>query len=246
METSLHHHLKQLYAEPGGALEVTVAGFRIDVVRDNVLIEIQHASLGKIWQKTRKLLQGEHTVHVVKPIVMRKKLVKLSRRDGKIRETRLSPKRGRLLDIFSELIYFTQVFPHPNLILEVLLVDVEELRYPRRASTRRWRQRDYHVQDQRLVRVGDRVALKTRADLLQFLPQAISEPFDTRALGEILQIPRWQAQQITYCCRQCGALESVGKAGNSRLYQRSAGLDEPVATKGKNSRAWRATRAARD
>ena len=40
-EKPLHASLKQWYARPGDRFEVPVDGFVIDIVRDNLLIEIQ-------------------------------------------------------------------------------------------------------------------------------------------------------------------------------------------------------------
>ena len=58
-----------------------------------------------------------------------------------------------LLDVFDELVYFTRVFPHERLVLEVVLVDVEERRYPGRGKRRRRRAKgDFQIEDQLLVR----------------------------------------------------------------------------------------------
>jgi len=219
MESSLHRELKQFYAAGTGQVEVSTEGFRIDVVLDGVLIEIQHGSLRAIRPKVQQLLDS-HPVHVVKPIVARKHLIKLARRNGRVAQTRLSPKRGSLFDLFGELVYFTQVFPHPRLTLEAVLVEVEEVRYPRRGNVRGWR-RNYHVQDIRLLKVMQSLRLTSKSDLLQLLPEELKEPFDTRELAEAMRIPRWQSQQVAYCCRNCGVLQPVGKSGNSRLYRRT-------------------------
>ena len=103
METSLHRQLKEHYARPHARYEVPVDGFRIDVVNGRTLVEIQHGSLAAIRDKLRKLLKL-HMVHVVKPIVARKCLVKQSRKGGREESRRWSPKRGDLLSIFDELV----------------------------------------------------------------------------------------------------------------------------------------------
>src|SRR5689334_19994985 len=111
METSLHRSLKQFYATEGSAIEVKLGRYRIDVVRGGELVEIQHGSLAAIRDKIATLA-AEHDVRVVKPIVVRKTLIKRAKRDGKIVDRRTSPKRGMLVDLFDELIYFRRVFPH--------------------------------------------------------------------------------------------------------------------------------------
>ena len=216
METTLHRELKHCYAGSDGATEVVLKGFRIDVIRANELIEIQHGSLSAIQRKVGTLLK-DHTVRVVKPIVLRKRLIKLKRRSGPVVSRRLSPKRGTLLDLFHDFVYFTRVFPHPNLTLEVATVEIEELRYPSRGSRAR---RDFSVEDQRLIDILDRVSFSHPIDLLRLLPANLAEPFDTQALAERLDIPRWFAQQIAYCCRECGAFVQTGKRGNARVYRR--------------------------
>ena len=147
METSLHRQLKQLYADPGARVEAPLDNYRIDVICDGELIEIQHGSLAAIRRKVQDLLL-DHRVLVVKPIVRQKRLVKQQTKGGRILGRRMSPKRGSVIDLFDELIYFTRVFPHQNLALDVPLVDVEEWRYPGHGRRRRRRGNDHQVEDQ--------------------------------------------------------------------------------------------------
>jgi hypothetical protein len=219
METSLHRQLKAIYAGADGLQEVVCEGYRIDAVRGGELIEIQHGSLAGIRDKVRRLL-ATHCVRVVKPIVANKLLVKLDRRGGAELSRRRSPKRGTLLDMFDELVYFTRVFPHERLTLEVVLVDVEERRYPGRGKRRRRRRdgREFQIEDQRLLGIASSQSFATAADLRRLLPRRLPKQFHTAHLAERLQAPRWTAQRIAYCLREMGAVDVVGKRGNSILY----------------------------
>ncbi len=218
METSLHRELKLLYAGRQAQSEVSLDGYRIDAVARGRLIEIQHGSLGAIRDKIRNLLES-HRVTIVKPIIASKVLVKKSAKGGDIVGRRLSPKRGHLLDLFDELVHFTKVFPHRGLTLEVLLVEVEESRYPGHGRRRRWRQDDQEVEDQRLVAIHGKHRLRTAADLARLVRCPLPTPFHTAHLAESLGVRRWSAQRIVYCLQRMGALHLVGKEGNSRLYQ---------------------------
>lgn len=218
METSLHRQLKELYADGASQLEAPVNGFRIDVVRGDELIEIQHGSLAAIRDKIAKLVNS-HRVLVVKPLVARKQLLHLDHQGGRVVRTRLSPKQGQILNLFDELIYFTRVFPHPNLTLEVPLVDIEELRYPGHGRRRRYRRRDHQVQDQRLVAVHGVRRFHLGSDLLELLPDGLPAAFHTGHVAQGLGIPRWMAQRIAYCLRKMKLVDEVGKDGNSRLYR---------------------------
>lgn len=217
METSLHRQLKARYATEGARQEVSVDGFRIDVVRGDELVEIQHGSLAAIRDKIRQLVR-KHAVLIVKPIVVRKQIVRLAAKDGDVVSRRLSPKQGSVLDLFDELVYFTRVFPHRNLTLEVPLVNIEEWRYPGHGRRRRWRTNDHQVADQKLVSVGDVFQFVEAADLLTLLPTKLPQPFHSGDLAAKLNVRRWIAQRIVYCLRKTGAVDEVGKQKNARLY----------------------------
>jgi len=222
METSLHRQLKLTYVEDESQHEVSCDGFRIDAVRGKELIEIQHSSLSAIRDKIAKLLKKKHTVRVVKPIIAEKLLVKLDEQDGKVVSRRRSPKRGTLLDVFDHLIYFTRVFPHARLTLDVPLVTVEEHRYPGHGKRRRRRERDFVVQDQLLTDVLEVHSLRTHADLRKFLPKRLPRKFHTGHIAEKMNVPRYTAQRLAYCLREPGSLHVVGKEGNAVLYSRRA------------------------
>jgi hypothetical protein len=217
METSLHRCLKSHYALPGAKYEETLGRYRIDVHNGHELVEIQHGSLAAIRDKIARLVV-DHQVLVVKPIVGRKTIIRLDEPEGQEVSRRLSPKQGVLLDVFDELIYFRRVFPHPQLVIDVPVVDIEETRYPGHGRRRRWRADDHVVEDQRLVAVRSRTRLRSAADLLALLPAELPSPWHTGDLSRQLGIRRHIAQRIAYCLRHMDAAREVGKRGNSRLY----------------------------
>ena len=218
METSLHRQLKALYAEDESQTEVRLGSFRIDAIADGELIEIQHGSLAAIRRKIARLVQ-KHRVRVVKPIVARKYLIKQDKRGGKVLSRRRSPKVGTPLSLFDELVYFTGVFPHERLVLELVLVDVEEWRYPGHGRRRRRRDRDHQVEDQKLLEVHETVTLRTAADLRRLLGVRLPKQFHTGQLAEKLGVQRWIAQRIAYCLRHAGTIRQVGKQGNALVYE---------------------------
>jgi hypothetical protein len=223
METTLHRQLKALYAGAAALTEQRLAGYRyrIDAVRGEELVEIQHGSLAAIRDKIARLV-ARHRVLVVKPLVVRKTLVSLSRKGGKEIGRKASPKRGTVLDLFDELVYFTRVFPHENLTIETPLVEIEERRYPGHGRRRRWRRRDFVVADQRLVAVVGVERFAGNADLWRLIPASLAEPFHTADLAAALGVRRWIAQRIAYCLRKTGAADVAGKKGNAWLYRRAA------------------------
>lgn len=218
METTLHRQLKEHYADDADGVEVRVGKYRIDALRGEELIEIQHGSLAAIRDKIRALLR-EHRVRVVKPVIASKLLVKRRRKNGRVVDRRQSPLRGNVLNLFDELVYFTRVFPHPRLTLEVALVDVQEWRYPGHGRRRRRRQRDHVVEDQQLLGIRETLSFRRAGDLLKVLPDPMPQPFDTSTLATLLGVERWIAQRVAYCLRETGAIENVAKRGNALLYK---------------------------
>ncbi|HET6323461.1 MAG TPA: hypothetical protein VFG04_02080 [Planctomycetaceae bacterium] len=216
METSLHRQLKSLYSAEPSAQEVRLDTFRIDAVHEGLLIEIQQGSLGAIRPKIRRLLE-QHDVLVVKPLVARKILIRRKRAGGKVVSTRQSPKRETIADLFADLVYFVDVFPNPRLTLEVVFTHQEEHRVTSRKKW--WRGPDFRVTDRLLVGIEGRVTLRDTADLLRLLPEGLGEQFTTEEIARLTPMPRWLAQKMAYCLRKMGAVEALGKRGNSWLYR---------------------------
>lgn len=214
METTLHRQLKALYAGTPGEQEVARDGFRIDAIHEGELIEIQHASLGALRTKIRRLLVA-HSVTIVKPLAQTKRIVSRPSPAAPIK-ARNSPLHQGWLHLFDDLVHFVDVFPHPRLTLEVVLTEQEELREPR--QTRRRFGRTYRVCDRRLTAVLERRAIRTPTDLLAFLPPGLPREFTTADLAQLGAIPRWLGQRIAYCLRETGAARQVGKRGNAGLY----------------------------
>lgn len=216
MESTLHHDLKRVYGGTDDVIEVQVDGYRIDAVVNGTLIEIQHSSLGALREKVRKLLT-KHSVVVVKPLALRKLLIRRDTRNGPVVSSRHSPKRESLYHFFIDFVYFVDVFPHRRLTIDVVSTEQEEHRVAR-ARRRRFGP-DYRVTDCRLLAVTSTLRLKTLADLRALMPATLTSPFTTEDLAREANIPRWIAQKMAYCLRKTGAINVAGKQGRSMLYR---------------------------
>lgn len=217
-EKPLHAALKSWYAEEGDEFEVPIDGYVIDIVRGDLLIEIQTRSFSSIKDKLGKLV-SDHALRLVYPVPQEKWIVKVSD-DGHSRVSRRkSPKRGRVEHVFAELVSFPTLLADPNFSLEVLLIQEEELR--RFDERRGWRRRGWVTLERRLLRVLERVRFETPADMVVLIPRDLAEPFTTSDLAAALAQPRRLAQQMAYCLREMGVVVHVGKQGNSILYRRT-------------------------
>jgi len=213
-ERSLHAALKQWYAHPGDRCEADVDGYVVDLVRDELLIEIQTRHCGKLKRKFERLLEG-HPVRLVHPIAHERWLVKMNQ-DGVVKERRKSPRRGRIEQVFSELVSIPHLIAHPNFEIEVLITREEEIR--RDDGQGSWRRKGWSIVDRRLVEVLDCYLFQKPTDFLRLLPADLPQPFTNRGLASALHQRLPVAQKMTYCLTRMGVLNVVGKQGNAHLF----------------------------
>lgn len=217
-EKPLHAALKAWYAGPEDRLEVAIEGFVIDIVRFGLLIEIQTGSFFSVKKKLLQLTR-RHPVRLVYPIAEERWIVQLSENGREQVSRRKSPRRGRVEDMFRELVSFPALMRSRNFSLEVLLIREEVVRRTRR--TRRWRRRPWITQERRLIDVVGTRLFESPAQVAALLPEGLPGHFTTLDLAGAIKRPRWLAQEMTYCLRNMGAIAQVGRQSRSVLYGRS-------------------------
>ena len=217
-ERSLHADLKQWCFRPGDLIEEMVDGYHIDIKRGPLLIEIQTRNFSAIKAKLRKLLDA-HPVLLVHPIAKRKWIAKQNKR-GKAIGRRRSPKRGRIEDLFQELIRIPQLASHPNFSLEIAFIEEEEVwRDDGKGS---WRRGKWSIHDRRLLKVLDSQQFSSGQDFLDLLPPSLDKRFTNKALATAQKISPSLAGKMSYSLRKMGLLEIVGKDGNANIFEAKA------------------------
>src|SRR5882724_10438139 len=211
-EKPLHAALKLWYARAGDRFEVPVDGFVIDIVREDLLIEIQTRNFASINSKLIKLTRS-HQVRLIYPIVQEKWIVRsVSANSGSV-VRRKSPKRGRLEDLFWELVSIPQLLSNPNFSLEVLMIREEEVRrYDRR------RRKGWVLEGRRLLEVLDQHLFTKSEDWLAFIPTGLSS-FTTSDLATGMDTKKELAQKLAYCLRHGRMIELIGMRGRANLYR---------------------------
>jgi hypothetical protein len=212
-EKPLHASLKTWYAQPGDRFEVPVDGFVIDIVRDNVLLEIQTRHFGAIKSKLATLVSS-HQVRLIYPIAREKWIVQPPTAGSAFSTRRKSPKRGRVEDLFREAVAIPRMLSHQNFSLEVVMTREEERR---RYDGRRWRTRGWVTEERRLLEVVDRRVFEGPASWLALVPMR-DEPFTSSDLAQAIGVRLDLAQKMTYSMRQAGLIQSAGKRGRAMLY----------------------------
>ena len=226
-EKPLHASLKQWYARPGDRIEVPVDGFVIDLVRGDRLIEIQTRGFAAMKRKVDELLRRGHALRIVHPVPVDKWIVKVDD-EGAVLGRRRSPKHGRAIDFFAELVSFPGRLLDPRLEVDVVLTEEEEYRRHRPGRARR--RGGWAVEHRRLLRVVDTLLIRGAGGIEALLPEGLPDPFTTADLARGLSCARRLAQQMAYCLRATGVAGATGKRGNAVLYRLGRTLRHPMST----------------
>ncbi|MCW4015258.1 MAG: hypothetical protein NWF06_02715, partial [Candidatus Bathyarchaeota archaeon] len=181
---------------------------------DDLLIEIQTKNLSAIKNKLGKLL-STNQVRLVYPISQVKWIVYVSD-SGKFIKKRRSPKKGKLTDLFVEMVHLPSLINHQNFSFEVLLIEEEEHRCNDGKGS--WRKRGVSTKDRKLVQVFDRVVFENRTDFLKILPDTLEYPFTNKDFAKKLGVSIRLAQKITYCLRKMNVLTVTGKKKRALLF----------------------------
>ncbi|MBU3093154.1 hypothetical protein K2F40_14260 [Clostridium sp. CM028] len=215
-ERSLHSSIKQWYAVPGDRLEVKVDKYIIDLVREDSLIEIQTKNFGAIGNKLRELVKY-NKVMLVHPIAVEKYIV-TTEKTNKVISRRKSPKKGKVVDLFDELIRIPDLMAEENFILEILMTKEEEIRCKDGKGS--WRRKGISIVDRKLLEVVDKITFREVKDFFEFLPQELPVNFTNKQLAKTLKVTVYKARKITYCFRQMKIIKEVGKIKNELIFER--------------------------
>ena len=213
-EQTLHEQLKEFYARETGEIESPLGDYKVDVVRGDLLIEIQTRSFSSIRDKLRDLAQ-DNKVRLVHPIAYQKWIIRLDKNKKQV-SRRKSPRRGRVEDVFYELVYLPKLLMSPNFELEVVLVDLDE--YWVDDGKGSWRRRRWSIHDKRMIELRERNLFKSPEDFKQLIPETLPKEFTSRMLSKEAGLNMRLAQKILYCLKKMNIVERNGKKGRAFLY----------------------------
>ena len=216
-ESSLHSAIKEWYSLPRDKFEVKISQYVADIVRGDLIVEIQTMNFSAIRKKLENLVQ-KHKVRLVYPIAERKCIVHIDK-SGEVVSRRKSPGKGKLTDLFRELVRVPQLIKEVNFSLEVLLIDEEEIRIDDGRGS--WRRRGASIKDRKLVGVNTRILFENSIDFLKLLPEELHETFTNKELASSKKVSVRTAQRITYCFRRSGMIRVIEKRGRELVFQKT-------------------------
>ena len=217
-ENSLHAELKSWFKMSGDKIETPIDGYIIDIVRGELLIEIQTQNFSAIRKKLENLLK-RYKVRLIYPIVQKKWIIGLDQNGAQVTRRRLSPKHNSYVNIFEELVWIPHLILNSNLSIEALIVHVEETRLNDGKGS--WRRKGWSIVDRKLVNIIDQKIFYESIDYLTLIPKDLRIPFTNFELSKALQKSIGLARKMTYCLRKINILKVIGKKGKAFLYDLS-------------------------
>lgn len=214
-ETALHKELKRILARPGDAVEAPQDGYIIDIVRGDLLIEIQTGSFAKMQRKFADLLP-KNKVHLIHPIPLEKWIVRAQSATCGTKR-RKSPKHGRIEHLFEQMVYIPDLISHPNFSMEILLT--KEVEYWENSGGGSWRRKGWQITDRQLLSIQASRVFSSPADYRTLLPDDLPQPFTTLDLAQAARLPRRLAQKMVYCLKRNGLIQMEGKIGRAYSYR---------------------------
>ena len=217
-EKTVHAVLKDFYAgQEEDCKEIRIGNYIADVFREGEIFEIQSAHFGQLRRKLDSFLP-DYPVHVIYPFAHCKMVHWVDPQTGEISASNKSPIKGSVYEAFPEFYRICSYLGHPNLILEVMLIDMDDV-YPRA--------------------LYQRVVLASREDFLNLIPDEVLtmhrvrhgrtaegeqaeasevEGFTTKELAAYLHVRRTKISFFITVMKKAGYIKELGKSGRAGVY----------------------------
>lgn len=219
-EKSLHAILKQWIDPDESHHEIRLDGVVADIYDGERVVEIQTGGFSALRPKLERLLP-QVPVTVVYPLPWHKTLVWVNPETGESSKPRRSPKVGQFWDAAGQLIRIRALLGHPNLTVELLLLDMEEVRLADGWSA------DGKKGSHRLERfptaLGPTAVLREPADYATLLPPGLPGcgGFTAAELGKAARLSPKQASALLNILKNTGIIIQTGKHGRAYVYERA-------------------------
>ena len=225
-EKTLHAVVKKFYEINEKYHEIKIGRNVADIcsmgnsssMYDTDIVEIQTANFNKLRKKLDYFLK-EYTVTIVYPLPHIKNISWIDTDTGEISKGRKSPKKGNRYMVFKELYKIKDYLDNPNLKIHILLIDVDEYRLLNGWSEDKKRG---SCRNERIpVALHDLIRIDELSDYLEFIPEIEKEEFTSNDYAKYGKISIASARVALNILTHIGAVERVGKKGNTIIYRKN-------------------------
>lgn len=219
-ERTMHAAVKCFLSSDPATQEVAFAPYVADIMQsDGHIFEIQTQGFGRLKGKLDLFLQT-NDVTVVYPYPLIRYTVTLSSDGQVLTERRKSPRPGRVLAVFDELYRIKSFLLHPRLKVRLLFLEVTDYRMQQAPSARKRGRGSTRVERMPAALLGD-ISPTCPADWAALLPEGLPQTFSSAEVAAAARVRRPYAQSALNVLAHLGAVRTVGKQGNTILYQRT-------------------------
>jgi hypothetical protein len=216
-EKTVHSVLKSYLSPNPINHEIKVGGFVADICTGNEIIEIQTRNFDKLRRKLQTFLAFA-PVTIVYPIPNLKWIRWVNPQTGEISPPRKSPRKGTPYAIFPELYKIKNYLIDPNLNLKIILLNLEEYKYldgwsqdKKKGSTRC---------DRLPTELVEEITIRSTDDYQRLIPLSLGQDFTSKDFKKASGLTLRAAQTALNVLYYVGAVERVGKNGNTYIYSR--------------------------
>ncbi|MBQ0092096.1 MAG: hypothetical protein KBS45_02055 [Clostridiales bacterium] len=220
-EKTLHAVLKQTYAPAESHTEIKVGRYVADVFDGERIYEIQTASFRNLERKLDAFLPL-YPVTVVYPMPHVRYLTWIDPDTGEATASHKGTKVGKPMDALQELWQIMRFLGHPNLTIELVLLDLDEYRFLNGWSKNR---KSGSSRAERIPRsVAEVVTLHDREDYASLLPD-FDAPFTAKDLQKKYRLSSRQSYSAIHVLQSLDFLREDGMRGRAVCYRV---CDDPV------------------
>ena len=219
-EKTVHSVLKCYLSPEHLNHEVKVGGFVADICTGNEIIEIQTRSFDKLRRKLTTFLAFA-PVTVVYPIHNTKWIRWINPQTGEISPRRKSPKSGSPYSIFPELYKIKNYLNHPNLRFRIIMMDLEEYRIldgwsedKKKGSTK---------SDRIPTELVEELCIGGKDGYQLLIPDNLEAEFTAKDYKKASGMPLKASRTALHVLHYVGAVERIGKKGNTFIYRKIGG-----------------------
>lgn len=216
-EKTVHAVLKK-YLEPNEQYhEIKIKGFFADIATPDGIIEIQTRNFNSLRKKLNIFLELG-PVTIVYPIPYTKWLFWIDEGTGEISSKRKSPRQGDVYMILPELYRIKDYLLHPNLKLQILLINMEESRLLNGWS--KDRKKGSTRYDRIPTSLVEEVWICDTSDYMTLVPPSLTEEFTAKEFQKACHLSPKMSSYALQVLRHINAIEQVGMKGRAYLYNR--------------------------
>ncbi len=218
-EKTVHAILKNTFDPESSHQEIPLGKYIADVFDGERVTEIQSANFGALRGKLSAFLK-DYKVTVVYPLPYQKKVIWIDPETGELSTPHKGPK-GSVFQAFKELYRIRPLLTHPNLTVDVMMLEVEEYRV--RDGWSADGKRGSHRYDRIPLAIYDEYILQNAKDYAALLPETLPEVFTSadlkRCAGSSRKNISWSA--VLLMMTEQGAVERLPeKKGRSYCYRK--------------------------